>query len=103
MKWFFRFLLKILFAPIMIVLTVLAAFLTFLFGVGSVILTILSGISCLLSLGMFILPPHEIAGGIAFMVISFLLSPFGLPKIIEWLLLRLYDLKYFIKDVVYDY
>ena len=41
-------------------------------------------------------------GCIAMLVLAFLVSPFGLPAIGEWLLERLYGVKYALQDFMFS-
>ena len=42
----------------------------------------------------------ETTGGIVFIILAFLFSPFGIPAIAEWLVLKLNDLKENLKDFI---
>ena len=90
--------LKILAAPSMIVLAVLAAVINFLFCVAAVFCNIACVILVILSIVMFIsgMTTH----GIVFLVLAFLFSPFGIPAIAEWLVEKLNDLKENLKDFI---
>ena len=85
-----RIILKILAAPFVVVLTVLWAVLVFLFAWGETILKLLSGISGLVAIVMFI--AGQTTTGIFFSVIAFLISPVGIPAISRWLIDKLDDL-----------
>ena len=39
-------------------------------------------------------------GGVVFLVLAFLFSPFGIPVIAGWLMGRLYSLKYSLQDFI---
>lgn len=39
-------------------------------------------------------------GGVVFLVLAFLVSPFGIPAIADWLMDRLYSLKYSLQDFI---
>lgn len=74
-----RLLLKLFAAPVMLVLTILAAMLMFLFDICSFLLTVASVITALLGIGLFFTPtPH---GGFTFLFLAFLLSPYGLQAV----------------------
>ena len=74
-----RLLLKLFAAPVMLVLTILAAMLMFLFDICSFLLTVASVITALLGVGLFFTPaPH---GGFIFLFLAFLLSPYGLQAV----------------------
>ena len=75
--------LKILAAPVMVALSLLAATVTFLFCVASAVCELGCIVLTLLSLILFI--GGQTVGGIVFLVLAFLVSPFGVPAIAEWL------------------
>ena len=72
--------LKILAAPVMVALSLLAAMVTFLFCVASAVCELGCIVLTLLSLILFI--GGQTVGGIVFLVLAFLVSPFGVPAII---------------------
>ena len=94
-----RFLLKILFAPILAALAVVTWFFVFVVSLSSGILCIPAAI--LGFFGLFILFVDSVSYGAGLLVIAFLISPFGLPKLAFWLLGKVQDLKYAIQDFVY--
>jgi hypothetical protein len=47
-----------------------------------------------------LLVTNHIAGGIAFLVISFLVSPYGLPALFAWLVGKLDALRYLLKEFI---
>ena len=67
-----KILLKILVAPFALALSLLAALLVFLFDICAVLLTILT----VLGVALFFTPTP--IGGIVFLFLAFLLSPYGL-------------------------
>ena len=71
-----KILLKILVAPFALALTLLAALLVFLFDICAVLLTITSVILAVLGVALFFTPTP--IGGIVFLFLAFLLSPYGL-------------------------
>ena len=71
-----RVLLKILVAPFALALSLLAALLVFLFDICAVLLTIASVILTVLGVALFFTPTP--IGGIVFLFLAFLLSPYGL-------------------------
>jgi len=85
-----RIILKILAAPLVVVLTITWAFLVFLFCWAETILNYISGIAGLIALVFFI--TGQTTGGIVFAVIAFLISPVGLPLVAKWLIDKLDDL-----------
>ncbi len=72
-----KILLKILVAPFALALSLLAALLVFLFDICAVLLTIASVILAVLGVALFFFTPTPI-GGIVFLFLAFLLSPYGL-------------------------
>ena len=71
-----RLILKLIAAPFIILMTVLVAVLLFLFSVSSFLLTAASIIMALLGVGLFFISYPM--GGVIYLGIAFLLSPFGL-------------------------
>lgn len=80
-----RLILKIIALPFM--LGVLYAFCKFLVIASGAVLGILSGLVFLLALG--ILFTSGLWGGLAWMLIAFLISPYGLPMLAAWLVGKL--------------
>ena len=93
-----RILLKIIAAPFVVVLTVLAAIITFLFCVGGALCYVACVGVTLLAIVAFI--TGQTTGGIAGLVIAFLISPFGLPAIADWLIEKLHDLNFALRDFI---
>ena len=83
-----RFIVKIIAAPFVVALAILAPVILFLFAYTKLFMQILSGISVLLSIVFFI--AKNTPSGIFFLVAGFLLSPVGLPAIGEWLVVKLH-------------
>ena len=86
---------KILAAPFVVALTLIVAIISFLYCVASALCHI--GY-VLLALVLFI--GGQTLGGIVFLVLAFLVSPFGIPAIADWLMDRLYSLKYSLQDFI---
>jgi len=93
-----RIILKIIAAPFVVILTITGACLAFLFGFASVVLNIVSGIGALL--GFVTLITGQTTNGIIILVLAFLLSPVGLPAVAEWLIGKLYDLNYSLRNFI---
>ena len=74
-----RLVLKLIAAPFVVLLTVLVAVLLFLFSLSSFLLTAASVIMALLGVGLFFISYP--VGGIIYLGIAFLLSPFGLQAV----------------------
>lgn len=67
--------------------------------VSGLVLGLLSTVIALL--GVAVLVTYSPHNGFILLVIAFLISPFGLPKLAFWLLGKVQDLKYAIQDLVY--
>lgn len=59
--------------------------------VGCVVLTLLAVV-------LFI--GGQTLGGAVFLVLAFLVSPYGIPAIADWLVERLYSLNYALRDFI---
>lgn len=92
--------LKILAAPVMVALSLLAAMVTFLFCIASAVCELGCVVLTILSLVLFI--GGQAVGGIVFLILAFLISPFGVPSIAEWLVDRLHTVKYALRDFITD-
>ena len=90
--------LKILAAPVMVALSLLAAMVTFLFCVASAVCELGCIVLTLLSLILFI--GGQTVGGIVFLVLAFLVSPFGVPATAEWLVDKLHSVKFALRDFI---
>ncbi|MBM6534615.1 hypothetical protein H7670_09320 [Streptococcus dysgalactiae subsp. equisimilis] len=74
-----RWILKIILFPISLVLSILTAFLTFLLGIGTTILYLLMLMCIVAAIGSFV--QKDVSLGIEALVLSFLLSPYGIPMV----------------------
>lgn len=95
-----RFLLKLLFTPIIMVLSlfvwVCSGFLhcaAFAFGLAGALLSLL---------GLTVLVTYSVKNGIILLVIAFLVSPMGLPMAATWVLGKVLDIRFAIQDLVYE-
>ena len=86
-----RIILKILAAPFVPALTVLWAVMVFIFSILLAGLKIACGLGVLLAIVFFI--GGQTTNGIFFLVLSFLISPVGLPLIADWLIRVTAELK----------
>lgn len=84
--------LKILAAPFALVLAVVGAMMSFLICMISALCISISFIGTLLALVLFI--SGHAGGGLVFLVIAFLISPYGIPAVAEWLVDKLHDFNY---------
>ena len=90
--------LKILAAPVVVALTLLAAVVSFLFCVGGAECVVGCVVLTLLAVVLFI--GGQTLGGAVFLVLAFLVSPYGIPAIADWLVDRLYSLNYALRDFI---
>ncbi|NCB50267.1 MAG: hypothetical protein EOM54_00095 [Clostridia bacterium] len=93
-----RIILKILAAPFVVVLTIFVAVITFLFCVAGAVCGVASIIVTLLAIVAFI--AGQTTGGIACFVIAFLVSPFGILAIADWLIEKLHNLNFALRDFI---
>lgn len=94
-----RLIFKIFAFPFLLVLSLLAAVLMFLFDVAGWFLSLASGILAVIAVGLFVLQ-HQPVGGVAFLVLAFLLSPYGLPAVAEFLIGLLDELNYSLRRFI---
>ena len=94
-----RFLLKILFAPILAALAVVTWFLVFVVGLARGILCLPAALLGFVGLGIRV--GDSGSDGAGLLVIAFLISPYGLPMLATWLLAKLHVLRYAIQDRIY--
>lgn len=90
--------LKILAAPVVVALTLLAAVVSFLFCVAGAVCVVGCVVLTLLAVVLFI--GGQTVGGIVFLVLAFLVSPFGVPAIAEWLVDKLHSAKFALRDFI---
>jgi len=74
-----RLILKVLAAPFVVLLTIIVAVLLFLFSLSAFFLTAASVIAALLGGGLFFMGFP--LGGVLYLLIGFLLSPYGLQAV----------------------
>ena len=94
-----RLIFKIFALPFLLVLSLLAAVLMLLFDVAGWFLSLASGILAVIAVGLFVLQ-HQPVGGVAFLALAFLLSPYGLPTIAEFLIGLLDELNYSLRRFI---
>ena len=74
-----RWIIKIILFPISLVLSILTAFLTFLLGIGTVLLYLLMMFCIFGAIASFL--QKEVTIGIEALIIGFLVSPYGIPMV----------------------
>ena len=94
-----RVLLKVLAAPIIVVLTLFVWALSLLLYCSAFVFGLISTIIGLL--GLTVLVTYSVQNGIILLVIAFLVSPVGLPMAAAWLIGKVQDFKYWIQDGIY--
>ena len=92
--------LKILAAPVMVALSLLTAMVTFLFCIASAVCELGCVVLTIISLVLFL--GGQTVGGIVFLVLAFLISPFGIPAVTERLVDRLHSAKFALRDFITD-
>ena len=86
-----RVLLRIVMAPAALIMTMCLVPLALLLALSTRVLAIISTIGVLLALLLFVTGDHH--NGSIFLLLAFLISPYGLPMIAEWLWKRLADVR----------
>ena len=93
-----RIILKIVAAPFVLFLSLVLGVLTLLHMVTTGVLSILALIAA--TCGLFACTiGGDPASGIRVLIVAALISPFGLPALSEWLILKLGDLKYALRAI----
>lgn len=95
-----RIILKVIAAPFVLALTLIVAVLNFSVSLASWVFSILSLIAAVC--GVFDLFQGDTAQGLYWLVVAFIVSPFGLPAVAGWLIDRLDDLNYSLKSFITD-
>ena len=93
-----RLILKILLAPVMLVLAFLIWLCTLTLHISAVLLNVLSVLLVLVSIFSFI--DHDVKNGVIELA-AVMLSPYGLPMIGAWLVAQLHLLRDWMKEKVY--
>ena len=82
----------------MVILTVLVAICVFALSIIGFVGWVLSGLVTVGAVMLFF--SHQTAGGIAFLVIAFLVSPYGLPALTAWLISKMDEAKFSLRDFI---
>ena len=96
----FKLLLKIAAAPVVAILALFVWFCTWLVCVSGVVLGLVSLILCVCAVLLFL--GSSVTGGIIYLILAFLASPFGLPTATLWMLGKIQGLRYLIQESVYE-
>lgn len=94
-----KVLLKIVIAPVVLLLTLAIWICVGLIYVSGLVLGLASMVVTFL--GTAVLVTYSPQNGLILLAIAFLLSPLGLPKLAFWLLGKVQNFRYFLKDTVY--
>ena len=94
-----KFLLKILFAPVIVILTLIIWTFALTLRLSAWVLGIIGTILGLLGLAILLL--DSVTNGIIVLVIAFLVSPVGLPMLAAWTIGQMQRFRYFVQDAVY--
>ena len=93
-----RIILKILATPFVLLLSLVLVVLTLLHTLTTGVLSILALIAA--ACGLFACTiGGDPASGVRVLIVAALISPFGLPALSEWLILKLGDLKYTLRAI----
>lgn len=79
-----KMLCKVLMVPFVLSLILFTAMMKFLFSIGSFLLTAASVVLVVLGISLFFTPTP--LGGVVFLFLAFLLSPFGLQAVADFLI-----------------
>ena len=93
-----RIILKIIAAPVVLALMLVVAVLSFLSCIAGAVCWLACTVFVLLAACAFFAGLHT--GCIAMLVLAFLVSPYGIPAIADWLVDRLYSLNYALRDFI---
>ena len=94
-----KFILKILFAPVIAILAVIIWLSALMLKLSAWVFGIISAILGLLGLAVLLL--DSVTNGIIILVIAFLVSPVGLPMVAAWTIGQMQRFRYFVQDAVY--
>ena len=94
-----KLLLKIVVAPVVVLLTLFVWICVALVYVSGLVLGLASMVIALL--GVAVLVTYSPQNGLILLLIAFLISPYGLPKLDFWMLGKVQGLKYTIQNFVY--
>ena len=95
-----RIVLKTLAAPAMCLLALTVAVCTFALMIAGFVGWFLMVLACIG--GIVLLFIHQPAGGVAFLVIGFLMSPYGLPAFFAWLVGKMNGLRYSLQKFILE-
>jgi hypothetical protein len=94
-----RFILKILFAPVIFVLWFFTGICTVLVRISATVLFFVAILFAVM--GVITIVTDDTLRGCIGLCVAFLLSPYGLPMLAAWLLALCHGLRFWLKDVIY--
>ena len=94
-----KFLLKILFAPVIVILTLIIWTFALILRLSAWVFGIIGTIFGILGLAILLL--DSVTNCIIVLVIAFLVSPVGLPMLAAWTIGQMQRFRYFVQDAVY--
>ena len=94
-----KLLLKIVAAPVIVLLTLFVWTCVALVYVSGLVLGLVSMVIALL--GVAVLVTYSLQNGLILLLIAFLIGPYGLPKLAFWMLGKVQGLTFAIQDRVY--
>lgn len=94
-----KFLLKILFAPVIVILTLIIWTFALILRLSAWVFGIIGTIFGILGLAILLL--DSVTNGIIVLVIAFLVSHVGLPMLAAWTIGQMQRFRYFVQDAVY--
>lgn len=94
-----RTMLKIIAALFVVILTIIVAVFIFLFALCERILNYVSALVALAGIALMIITQDWLRGGVI-LFIAFLASPVGIPAVAEWLIGKLDNLNYSLRDYI---
>ena len=94
-----RFMLKLLFAPVIAVLAIFIWFCAVMLRLSAWVFGIIGTIFSILGIAILIF--DNVINGIIVLIFAFLVSPVGLPMMAAWMIGLLQRFRYFIQDAIY--
>ena len=94
-----KFLLKVLLAPVIVILTLIIWLFALTLRLSAWVFGIIGTILGLLGLAILVL--DSVTNGIIVLVIAFLVSPVGLPMLAAWTIGQMQRFRYFVQDAIY--
>lgn len=94
-----KFVLKILFAPVIAILAVIVWIFALMLKISAWFFGIIGTVFGILGLAILLL--DSVTNGIIVLVFAFLVSPIGLPMLAAWTIGQMQRFRYFVQDSIY--